>query len=45
LVEYFPNVKDVDPNWIGAVIQTLLSEYVDDDEPGESPAPTNGAAQ
>ena len=43
LVQYFPQVKDVDPEWIGAVVQIILTEYVDESEEPETPAPpTNG---
>lgn len=42
IAQYFPQVKEVDPNWIGAVIEVLLTEYVEadpDSDEGDSLAP------
>lgn len=43
LVQYFPQVKDIDPEWIGAVIQTILTEYVDESDDAEIPAPPSSS--
>ena len=42
LVQYFPQVKDVDPEWIGSVVQIILTEYVDETDEPETPASDGG---
>jgi hypothetical protein len=37
LPQYFPVVRSVDPQWMAAVIETLLNEYVEPDVPGAEP--------
>jgi len=47
LPQYFPQVKTVDPNWMGEVIRVLLTDYVDGDDTdgdGGVELPGDGAA-